>query len=78
MASSRGDSASDLFLPRPVRLWEQGRFRSERLITTHDFDNIDDDFDDISEAARDAETGKTVKGRPAHELSHCSSKGARP
>lgn len=49
-----GDWVPDLFLPRLVRLWEQGRFPAERLITTYDFDNI-------NEAAHDAETGKTVK-----------------
>ena len=49
-----GDSVPDLFLPRLVRFWEQGRFPAERLITTYDFDNI-------NEAAHDAETGKTVK-----------------
>ncbi|MGA3219709.1 MAG: NAD(P)-dependent alcohol dehydrogenase [Acidimicrobiales bacterium] len=49
-----GDSIPDLFLPRLVRLWEQGRFPVERLMTFYDFDQIE-------QAARDAETGQTVK-----------------
>jgi aryl-alcohol dehydrogenase len=49
-----GDSVPDVFLPRLVKLWEQGRFPVERLMTFYD-------FDDIEQAARDAETGQTIK-----------------
>jgi aryl-alcohol dehydrogenase len=49
-----GDSVPELFLPTLVRLWEQGRFPVEQLITTYDFDRID-------EAAADAEAGRTIK-----------------
>lgn len=49
-----GDSVPGVFLPKLVRLWEQGRFPVERLMTWYDFDQID-------EAARDAESGKTIK-----------------
>ena len=49
-----GDAVPDLFLPLLVRLWEQGRFPVDRLVTTYDFDNI-------NEAAHDAETGVVVK-----------------
>lgn len=49
-----GDSVPELFLPRLVQLWEQGRFPVERIMTSYDFDAI-------NEAARDAESGKTVK-----------------
>ena len=49
-----GDSVPDLFLPQLVRLWEQGRFPVDRLMNHYDFDPIE-------QAARDAETGQTVK-----------------
>jgi aryl-alcohol dehydrogenase len=49
-----GDSVPDVFLPRLVKLWEQGRFPVERLMTYYD-------FDDIEQAARDAEAGQTIK-----------------
>ena len=49
-----GDSVPDLFLPRLVELHEQGRFPVERLMTFYDFDQID-------EAAHDAESGRTIK-----------------
>ena len=49
-----GDSVPDVFLPRLVELWELGRFPVERLITTYDFEQI-------NEAADDAEAGTVVK-----------------
>jgi aryl-alcohol dehydrogenase len=49
-----GDSVPDQFLPELVRLWEQGRFPVERLMTFYD-------FDEIERAAHDAETGTTIK-----------------
>jgi len=49
-----GDSVPDEFLPRLVELWEQGRFPVERLMTFYDFDQIE-------QAAHDAETGQTIK-----------------
>ncbi len=49
-----GDSVPDVFLPRLVHLWEQGRFPVERLIQHYDFDRI-------QEAAADAESGRVIK-----------------
>jgi aryl-alcohol dehydrogenase len=49
-----GDSVPDLFLPKLVKLWEQGRFPVDRLMTFYD-------FDDIEQAAHDAESGRTIK-----------------
>jgi aryl-alcohol dehydrogenase len=49
-----GDSVPDVFLPRLFRLWEQGRFPVDRLMTSYDFDQIE-------RAAHDVETGKTIK-----------------
>jgi aryl-alcohol dehydrogenase len=49
-----GDSVPDVFLPRLVRLWEQGRFPVERLMRHYDFDRIE-------EAVADAESGRVIK-----------------
>jgi aryl-alcohol dehydrogenase len=49
-----GDSVPQLFLPALIRYWEQGRFPVERLIRHYDFDQI-------NEAARDAEEGRVIK-----------------
>ncbi len=49
-----GDSVPQLFLPKLVRLWQQGRFPVERLMTHYDFDRID-------EGASDAEAGRVIK-----------------
>ena len=49
-----GDSVPGLFLPRLVELWRQGRFPVDRMMTYYDFDQID-------EAARDAECGTVIK-----------------
>lgn len=49
-----GDSVPRSLLPRLIELWSQGRFPVERLMTFYDFDQID-------EAAHDAESGKVIK-----------------
>jgi aryl-alcohol dehydrogenase len=49
-----GDSVPRSLLPRLIALWEQGKFPVDRLMTYYDFDQID-------EAARDAEEGKVIK-----------------
>jgi aryl-alcohol dehydrogenase len=49
-----GDSVPDVFLPRLIELWRQGRFPIDRIMTHYDFDEID-------RAARDAEEGLVVK-----------------
>jgi aryl-alcohol dehydrogenase len=49
-----GDSVPDVFLPRLVELHERGRFPVDRLMTFYDFDQI-------VQAARDAEAGMTIK-----------------
>jgi aryl-alcohol dehydrogenase len=49
-----GQSVPDVFLPRLIELWRQGRFPVERLMTHYSFEEID-------QAARDAEEGKVVK-----------------
>jgi aryl-alcohol dehydrogenase len=49
-----GESVPPVFIPRLVELWRQGRFPIERLMTFYDFDQI-------NEAARDAEAGTTIK-----------------
>ena len=49
-----GQSIPDVFLPRLIELWRQGRFPVDRIITHYSFDQID-------EAARDAEEGRVVK-----------------
>jgi aryl-alcohol dehydrogenase len=49
-----GDSVPQVFLPRLVRFWEEGRFPVERLMTDYDFERIDD-------AVSAAESGEVVK-----------------
>jgi aryl-alcohol dehydrogenase len=49
-----GDSVPDIFLPRLFELHEQGRFPVDRLMTFYDFDQID-------QAAHDAEAGRAIK-----------------
>ena len=49
-----GDSVPEIFLPKLIRFWEQGRFPVERLIRHYDFDQI-------NEAAKDAEQGRVIK-----------------
>jgi aryl-alcohol dehydrogenase len=49
-----GQSVPDVFLPRLIELWRQGRFPVERIMTHYAFSEID-------QAARDAEEGKVIK-----------------
>jgi aryl-alcohol dehydrogenase len=49
-----GDSVPDVFLPRLVRFWREGRFPVERMMTQYDFDQI-------NQAAHDAEGGRVIK-----------------
>ncbi|MBV9047465.1 MAG: NAD(P)-dependent alcohol dehydrogenase [Solirubrobacterales bacterium] len=49
-----GESVPDVFLPRLIELWQQGRFPVDRIITHYDFDAID-------QAAHDAEEGRVIK-----------------
>ena len=49
-----GQSIPDVFLPRLIELWRQGRFPIDRIMTHYSFADID-------AAARDAEEGKVVK-----------------
>jgi aryl-alcohol dehydrogenase len=49
-----GDSVPALFLPQLMRFWEQGRFPVERMMTFYDFEQIED-------AAHDAESGHVIK-----------------
>lgn len=49
-----GQSVPDVFLPRLIGLWRQGRFPVDRLMTYYGFEEID-------RAAHDAEEGVVVK-----------------
>ena len=49
-----GDAVPQLFLPQLVRLWEEGRFPVERIMAFYDFDQIE-------QAAHDAEEGHVIK-----------------
>ena len=49
-----GQSIPDVFLPRLIDLWRQGRFPIDRIMTHYSFADID-------AAARDAEAGEVVK-----------------
>lgn len=49
-----GDTVAKVFIPQLIELWQQGRFPFDRLITTYP-------FDEINQAAHDAESGKTIK-----------------
>jgi aryl-alcohol dehydrogenase len=49
-----GESVPDVFLPRLIELWRQGRFPVDRIMTHYSFADID-------QAARDAEEGEVVK-----------------
>jgi aryl-alcohol dehydrogenase len=48
-----GESVPDVFLPRLIELWQQGRFPVDRIMTHYDFDEID-------KAAHDAEEGRVM------------------
>ena len=49
-----GDAIPDLFIPRLIELYSQGRFPFDRLITYYP-------FDDINQAVADMEEGRVVK-----------------
>ena len=49
-----GESIPTEFLPRLTGLWQRGEFPVERMMTFYDFDQID-------QAARDAEAGHVIK-----------------
>jgi aryl-alcohol dehydrogenase len=49
-----GESVPDVFLPRLIELWQQGRFPIDRIMSYYD-------FADIERAAGDAEEGRVVK-----------------
>jgi aryl-alcohol dehydrogenase len=49
-----GDAIADLFLPRLIELYLQGRFPFDRLITFYP-------FDEINRAVRDMEEGRVIK-----------------
>lgn len=49
-----GDSVPELFLPTLFELWRVGRFPVDRMMVSYDFDQI-------NEAAHDAEEGQTIK-----------------
>jgi aryl-alcohol dehydrogenase len=49
-----GQSVPDVFIPRLIELWRQGRFPVDRIITHYD-------FTDIEQAAHDAEDGTVIK-----------------
>ena len=49
-----GESIPMEFLPRLIELWQRGEFPVERMMTFYDFDQID-------QAARDAEAGHVIK-----------------
>ncbi len=49
-----GDSVPEIFIPRLIELWRQGRFAVDQLINHYD-------FDELERAAQDAEQGRVVK-----------------
>jgi aryl-alcohol dehydrogenase len=49
-----GDAIADLFIPKLIELYRQGRFPFDRLITFYP-------FDEISQAVEDMETGRVIK-----------------
>ena len=49
-----GDSVSDLFIPKLIDLYSQGRFPFDKLITFYP-------FDEINQAVEDMERGKVIK-----------------
>ncbi len=49
-----GDSIPQLFIPRLVELWRQGKFPVDRIVATYDFDLIE-------RAVHDAENGAVIK-----------------
>jgi aryl-alcohol dehydrogenase len=49
-----GDAIADLFIPKLIELYRQGRFPFDRLITFYP-------FDDINKAVEDMEKGSVIK-----------------
>lgn len=49
-----GDSIPDIFIPRLIELYQQGRFPFDKLVSYYD-------FEDINQAVKDAEEGKVFK-----------------
>jgi aryl-alcohol dehydrogenase len=49
-----GDSVSDVFIPRLIELYKQGRFPFDRLVTFYK-------LEDINTAVEDTEQGKVIK-----------------
>jgi aryl-alcohol dehydrogenase len=49
-----GEAVPDVFVPRLIELWRQGRFPIDRIMSYYD-------FADINQAADDAEQGRVVK-----------------
>jgi aryl-alcohol dehydrogenase len=49
-----GDSNSDVFIPRLIELYRQGRFPFDKLITFYP-------FDEINQAVEDMEKGRVIK-----------------
>jgi aryl-alcohol dehydrogenase len=54
MGIVEGDAVPDIFIPRMIELWRQGRFPFDRLVKFYD-------FADIGRALTDSERGITVK-----------------
>lgn len=50
----QGSSVPQVFIPRLVELWEQGRFPFDKLIRTYE-------LDDTNTAFEDSQSGNTVK-----------------
>jgi aryl-alcohol dehydrogenase len=50
----QGSSVPQVFIPRLIELWKQGRFPADKLVKTYT-------FDDINSAFADSESGATVK-----------------
>lgn len=49
-----GDAIPQIFIPRLVQFYKEGRFPFDKLIKFYDFDNLEDAFED-------SKTGKTIK-----------------
>ena len=49
-----GDSVPDVFIPRLIDLYKQGRFPFDKLVTYYD-------FEDINKAVEDTEQGRVIK-----------------
>ena len=49
-----GDSVPDVFIPRLIELYKQGRFPFDKLVTFYK-------LEDINKAVEDTEQGKVIK-----------------